>query len=257
MFDESGFVNELKRCDQDSAKQNELWEEFKPSMTTFARKAEWAYRHYLKKTHQTNFEQNFKDDFLNSWYQFYLNTIYRVEQFEPPNENLQKTVFIGWHFPEYPRLAEMVDQMNILVLIASEHSWLLENMKEENVLLFRKEGVSSKLIRALANHRPIYAMLDYCYSTSQSLDVDFLGYPAKTPFGLIKLAIKYGYQFRFVNMRDKELVIKKFEGPDQSDVHDVLEFYNKEIEAAIMEAPSRWLLWPSVDNRWRDVNYDL
>jgi len=257
MYDEYEFVCELKRCNNDIARQNELWDQFKPSMTSFAKKAQWAYHHYLKKIHLTDSELNFTDEFLNNWYQFYLNTIHETEQSVLPTESLHRTILIGWHFPEYPQLAEMVDKLDILVLIASEHSWLLEKLKEENVLLFRKEGPSSKLLRAFAAHRPIYAMLDYCYSTSPSLDVDFLGYPAKTPFGLIKLAIRFGYQFKFVNIDNKKLLIKNFEGSDFLEVQEVLQFFNKEIETAIMKSPSRWLLWPSVDNRWQNVDYDL
>jgi len=170
--------------------------------------------------------------------------------------DLTRRVLVTWHFPEYPLLLPLVARQDALVLIAQRAAWLEAVPLGAELCLFREPGGAMAVARAFRAHRPIVAMLDYCYDETASVIADFCGYPARTPAGVFRLAHRFGYELTVVQLdaNGEPAVVDSF-FPD-ADAVDAASRVNATLERSIFAAPARWLLWASIDRRWLDVDYE-
>jgi hypothetical protein len=170
--------------------------------------------------------------------------------------DLTRRVLVTWHFPEYPLLLPLVGRQEALVLIAKQAAWLDAASQGAELCLFRQPGGAMTVARAFRSHRPVVAMLDYCYDETASVVASFCGYPARTPAGVFHLAHRFGYELVMVELNAYgEPAIADSFVPD-ADVAAAAARVNAVLERSIFTAPPRWLLWASVDRRWLGVNYD-
>lgn len=218
-----------------------------------ADKALWAYYHFIKRTDARLVEIDFKSNYLKSCQDFSFNAISSNTTVNLSFDS--NTLYLCWHYPEYPILIRSFPKHDILVLIADDANWITDILPDDVVFNFRKPSLSKKLINAFRQGIPVGCMFDYCYPTSKSLLSNFLGYPSRTPFGIIKLACMFNYSIVLITYEDQF----RFERvSSESNSYPILiDSINKKIENAILKCPSRWLLWPSINNRWQNVNYEL
>lgn len=170
--------------------------------------------------------------------------------------DLTRRVLVTWHFPEYPLLLPLVGRQQALVLIAQQAAWLDAASQGAELCLFRQPGGAMTVARAFRAHRPIVAMLDYCYEETASVIASFCGYPARTPAGVFHLAHRFGYELVVVELNaDGEPTVADSFMPG-ADVAAAAARVNAVLERSIFAAPPRWLLWASVDRRWLGVEYE-
>lgn len=222
-----------------------------------ARKSYWAYEHFCTRMgHEILSPAWFQQRYLEAWSDFFLSAAQasRGQRLILPKVETQKKIFIVWHFPEYPLLLPAVRDINALVLIAQQAQWMKLAAGENHLFNFLTAKNNLQLIRAFRLNQPIVAMMDYCYENTSCSEIEFLSYKAKTPNGLIKLAKRYQYTIEIISLTDGLVqVLDSIPTPLYS-MHDILSLINNLIEKAILSNPPRWLLWPSVDNRWIGVN---
>jgi hypothetical protein len=220
--------------------------------------AVWAYSHYLNISGNRNIGDaaEFIEHYENSWSDFLLNAAGALETtLKDPALTYKQQLLIGWHCPEYPLWLPFASRHEILVLVARAETWMSSTINEEYLHCFRTQAISSKLPRALARRKPIFAMMDYCYEDTHSETAEFLGYPARTPAGLIQLAKRYDYDIVFLTMRNDSIVPTQPFNVKSMSVSQIIKDLNAIIEREILRCPARWLLWPSVDRRWVGVDY--
>lgn len=219
------------------------------------KKALWSYYHFIKKIDFPFVELDFEKHFATNWERF--NQYATSDKKLPENPTLNNgTLYLCWHFPEYPLLLKSIAKGDILILVADNSEWIVNSISEEKIYNFKESSFNSKLIHALKRKIPIICMFDYYYSSSKYIISDFLGYPSKTPYGIIKLALLFEYSINLItDNKDTSGILINDIGLNS--LQKTIDFINKKIETAILEIPSRWLLWPSIDNRWQNVDYEL
>jgi len=224
------------------------------------KKAAWAYYHFIKKNNISSVELDFEKHFAFSWEMF---NYYATFNYNPIKNSPLKDecLYLCWHFPEYPLLLKSISKNEALILVADDNEGLLNIVDKGKIYNFRDNQFSSRLVHSFKKKIPIICMFDYCYSASKYIYSDFLGYPSKTPYGIIKLARLYNYQLNLVVDVDIDIDVDKthvtqMNIPNSDSLQATIDFINKKIETKILEIPSRWLLWPSIDNRWQNVNYE-
>jgi hypothetical protein len=259
---EDHFILRLREGQQEGWTINEQQKEcmqFLAGYHALARKASWAYNHYLRVTgnHPDSDPSSFIEQYLQSWCDFLLNaaTGHTLRDIKEPPLNYNHQLLIGWHCPEYPLWLPYASRHDILVLIARPDTWMSKIVGGKHLYFFRAQKLSSTLPRAFREGKPVFAMMDYCYNETVSINADFLGYPAKTPAGLLYLAQRYKYEIVFLTMRGRLGIAKDCFPADSYQIEECAVRINKLIENEILRQPARWLLWPSVDNRWIGVNY--
>jgi hypothetical protein len=169
--------------------------------------------------------------------------------------DLTRRVLVTWHFPEYPLLLPLVGRQEALVLIAQQAAWLDAASRGAELCLFRQPGGAMTVARAFRGHRPIVAMLDYCYDETASVVASFCGYPTRTPAGVFQLAQRFGYELLVVELDGEGVPAVADSFVPNADVAAAAARVNAVLERSIFAAPPRWLLWASVDRRWLGVDY--
>lgn len=254
--DERQLIFDLRKLQDNAKAQDNLWNAFKVHLIPLAKKAQWAYYHFLRRSEVEEVEESFMEGYLRSWFEFYRNASIASGKSIDNIDCYEKSLFVLWHFPEYPLLTQFVAEHNILALVADRSDWMTQAMGEENQYHFRNGQLSTKLIAALKNGRPVCAMLDYHYDTSKHVWSNFMSYPARTPFGIIKLAQLHGYTIKLVSKREAELGIITQIDTSLFSLQEIIDNINHQIEKEILLHPSQWLLWPSIDRRWLNVDYE-
>jgi len=168
--------------------------------------------------------------------------------------SLERCFILGWHFPEYPGLVTYATRQDMLCLLADSPIWLKHLADSGCTHVFRQSRNQLKLVRALKEGRPIYAMIDHIYPGSPSLTVSFLGYDTRVPSGPFELASRFGYQCSLLTM-PREGRVKSISVP-KGTAAEMAKTATDMLAAEILQIPSRWLMWPAVDQRWVDVDYD-
>jgi hypothetical protein len=255
-FDEDDLVAALKKmsCLPHVASRLRRW--LMTPMDREMRKAYWAYvkaAERLNMPHRATFEL----EYLESWVDYYLHAATVVASDSTiTNSAKERTIFLTWHHPEAPLLMAKIKSLGALTLIAQEAHWMLELMGSGNTLLFRNPSSSISLLKAFRKGRSIACMIDYCYDETVNVKAPFLGYQASTPSGLLILASRFGYQIDFVSYKNKGIFKVASTHASNRTSQDLAAWINTHLEHEIIAEPARWLLWPSVDRRWRDVQYD-
>jgi lauroyl/myristoyl acyltransferase len=175
---------------------------------------------------------------------------------EQPNSNPSERILtVGWHFPEYPYHLQSAVSAGALILVAQRSDWMYSAVPHSNLFCFRGTESMTPLVRAFRNGRQVVVMMDYCYDETSHTVVNFLGYPARTPSGVLTLAARFGYQITSGNHTERcSLVEAKVTGTKS--VPELALAINSHLEQEILAAPAEWLLWASVDRRWIGVDYE-
>ncbi len=168
----------------------------------------------------------------------------------PAGSRLERALYLGWHFPEYPLWLENLSRWGLLILVARLAAWMEETTGRDALCDFRDPALNLALPRALKAGRPVFAMFDYCYPDSHALETEFLGLPARTPAGLLLLARRFGYTVHVVSVREGLPAILDTFDPAALPVEECARRINATLEAEILRDPPRWLLWPMGEERW-------
>lgn len=222
-----------------------IWNEQMPML----RKARWAYAHYCDITGRSACAPEFVQEHARCWQDCILSIANRAEPVSFPSVDAGHTLFLGWHFPEWPRLASFVRKLQFVVLVADEGAIIRDLLPAENVLNFRAKG-AFRLLREMRSGRPVYAMMDYVYPETHAITAPFLGYPVRTPGGLFALAARHRYRIAFLRPSGDTVQIADVLDPARHSVESCAEWTNALLEQAILCSPARWLLWCSLPNRW-------
>jgi hypothetical protein len=255
-MDDSVILEEVRRYSGDRKKQRVCCDRILAQAKPIARKALWAYSHYLLRTGQdAHVEPTFIEGYLHAWRDSILYLANGADhlKFDVVGD-LSHTVIAGWHFPEHTALISKVAEANALVLVAEEQAWM-RPLRERNCLYCFREGFSLALPRALSAGRPVFAMFDFCYPETRHIITDFLSYPTRMPAGLLQLARRYNYALRLASIRGRKIqFVANISSQDRDETQIAAEL-NRKLEREILRRPERWLMWPSVDQRWIGVDY--
>ncbi len=256
-FDEDDLVATLKNMPSEPYVINRLSRWLMVSMNDEIRKAYWAYG---KAAERLNLPQRFtfELEYLTSWSEYYLHAATSVASDTTTvlDSVKEHTILATWHHPEAPLLMSEIKRIGALTLIAQEARWMVDLMGASNTLLFRDNPSSAiHLLRAFRKGRSIACMIDYCYDETVNVEAPFLGYQSATPIGLLMLASNFGYKIDLVSYKYNNACIIASEYASNWKAEDLAIWINSHLESEIISEPARWLLWPSVDRRWRNVRY--
>lgn len=229
-------------------KKNSTLEFVLDNHRTLAKKSFWMYKKLKSLGSNLEDTSNFESKYLQSWIVYYLSaSLLTTNNKQLGISNNEPTLYITYHFPEYPLLGEFVNKYDILTMVASDSLWLSNFIKDEaNLYNFRSPKLSSKLVRAFKERKSILAMFDYCYETSRSITSNFLGIEVKTPYAILILAKRHNYKVKFI-YDNNGFYIK--ECPEDNYLA-LTQTINNLITERIYKNPAQWLLWPSLDTRW-------
>ncbi len=163
-----------------------------------------------------------------------------------------RTLVVMWHFPEYPKCIQLLRQNDAVLLVARYAEWMSPLQREGKLLNFR-DGLVVGLVDVLKRGKPIVTMLDYCYDNTHSIFVPFLGHDCRTATGLLKLAERFNYAKFLLGSREGQITLDQIPYEDES-IEATAWRINRLIETQILLDPPRWLLWPSLDARWRRLS---
>jgi len=214
-----------------------------------ARKAQWVFRQCLGES-PGPVEVYYRH--IEAWREFLLSAArgHGPGDVVPAGVGLERGLFLGWHFPEYPLWLENMSRWGLLLLVARVSAWMAETTGRDALCNFRDPALNLAIPRALKAGRPIFAMFDYCYPDSHSVVTRFLGRPTRTPGGLLHFARRFGYTAHVVSVRDGLPVILDRFHPAEFPVEECARRINAAIESEILRDPTRWLLWPIAEDRW-------
>jgi hypothetical protein len=216
---------------------------------TVARKGEWVMRRCLgdARTPAAAYQRH-----LEAWREFLLAAARGrgPGAVVPEGTHPERSLYFGWHFPEYPLWLENMSRWGLLLLVARVSAWMEEITGPEALCNFRDPALNFAIPRALKAGRPIYAMFDYCYPDSYSVVTGFLGRPARTPGGLLELARRFGYRVHVVSVKEGLPVFLDVFDPAPLPVEECARRINSAIETEILRDPARWLLWAIAEDRW-------
>ncbi|MDO9048871.1 MAG: hypothetical protein Q7U66_14220 [Methylobacter sp.] len=255
-FDEDDLVAALKNmsCAPHMVSRLRRW--LIPHMDREMHKAYWAY---VKAAERLNmpYRATFELEYLESWADYYLHAATAVASDASTLDGAkERTILLTWHHPEAPLLMAKIQSLGALTLIAQEARWMLELMGAGNTLLFRNPSSGISLLKAFRKGQTIACMMDYCYDETVNVKIPFLGYQAATPAGLLMLASRFGYQIDFISYKNNSACIIASTHARNRTAEDLAVWINALLEHEIIAEPTRWLLWPSVDRRWRGVQYE-
>lgn len=167
--------------------------------------------------------------------------------------SLERRLYLGWHFPEHPLWMAHARAGDWLIVAARRSPWVEAVVGPERLYAFRQNDLGLEVARALRRGRPLFAMFDFCYEDSLSVVSPFLGGPARTPAGLLRLAAQFGYTARVISGDERSAGILDTFELSEGDVQSHADRANRAIEGAILMDPARWLLWSA----WEYRRYDL
>lgn len=198
-------------------------------------------------------EDCFIDGYLESWEVFFLRASKIYSQNRPLGLRFDNSrIYATWHFPEYPSFVRGLVDSSATILLARDVPWIKRIIPSERLIVFRSSAVR-KLSHVFQSRLPVVFMFDYCYAETRSLSSNFLGFPCKTPIGLLQLSIRYDYAVSFLTSEGvtlKEIQLDGFDSSSLDKVQSMADNLNELVQAEILKSPPRWLLWPSIDSRW-------
>lgn len=122
-----------------------------------------------------------------------------------------------------------------------------------------KGKAARKILRSLAENRPVAVLIDQRVTRREAIRVDFFGRPANTTPIIAQLAIKQGAVVvpsfcrrlpdnRYEIVFEPMLSFAKATNPDAETIHAATQAMTATIEAAIRRTPQQWF-W--LHDRWR------
>lgn len=254
MKTEDEIISELDLTRTDLSHQFRTYNFIRREYTGLAIRANKLYSFVFTRLQRPTISGDcFIENYLDSWERYLL----RASQvhYHPvllgtrfSNGNIYAT----WHFPEYPSFLRCLVDSDAFVLLARDVPWIKKVIPPERLIIFRSNSVR-RLAHAFQLRQPIVCMFDYCYAETRSLMSSFLGFPCKTPSGLLELLIRYNYSLKFLTsdgLTVKARPVAEHDSSSADCVQTLADSLNELIEAEILHSPCRWLLWPSIDTRW-------
>jgi len=257
---EDKIIIELSKLIKDGKDTSFLLKQYEQSQNFVLRKGAWAYFHYYRRIKEK--PRYDYDQFLykhgKAWDDFLLSAakvICGCGQISIETLNIsKKNMYLTWHFPEYPLFSKLFSS-NSLVFIARDAAWMQKTLKKDNLFNFKKSKLKT-ILKKFQEGYPVTAMMDFCYPETNSINTTFLGYPARTPVGILKLGYQYGYNINVLGWNGTSPeILATFNSHDCS-LYDQVSIINNKFEKNILRDPTVWLLWSSVDHRWVGVDYN-
>lgn len=253
MTDTQSLLCEFASYPQDTARQVSVLNQLIQTDDQMLTAAELTYSDFCELS-EVPHDHRFLPKFIDAWTDFTRNALSHVGPVQPEIRPVElgeetPTLLIVWHFPEYPLLLRQLLARRIMVAVAQDADWLRPLAEAGLTANFRSGRGLIALRRVWQARQSIAMMLDYCYSGTRHRVVDFLGYPCRTPSGLIELALRLNYSIRLVSVSDHCIQSEPLPELRTKSVDAVLQSLNTAISNYIKEQPARWLLWPSLSTR--------
>ncbi|MBJ2157936.1 hypothetical protein [Variovorax sp. IB41] len=249
-MNEESLIAKLRKLRDDSIGRQDLLSQTWDKSSPMVRK---AFKNYKIVTNRLGSGYLDESDFING----YLNSCYKnAEQaagtaISSRAVNLEggsKTLYLCWHFRDYPTLRPILLAHKAIILVARDADWLEDLTSAGLTFNFRSGKPISKLVREMRNGTPIVAMFDYCYEETKQEIVNFLSYPVRTPIGILKLGKLFNYEIRVLGPVKKDIgTLSHFK--EINNVSALATTINSEISNAILRNPTEWLMWPALDQR--------
>ncbi len=174
---------------------------------------------------------------------FLLNASFASERPCEIKADVRKTLFVGWHFPEFPLAIVHGSKHDVLTLIARQAQWMDKFESTGCLFNFQSSQTALALARRFAAGQCVFAMMDYCYEETSWVPARLLGQMVKVPAGVLKLACRFDYRIAFVSLRgDSICEVDSFAAKD-SGIDGSAQRINDTLEQEILRTPPRWLLW--------------
>lgn len=215
-----------------------------------------VFRHIIRETlSNLNITENIENDF----YQLSVNKPKLLDELLGAESKLVLTAHTGnWEllaslisnkYSPVTTIARSARSKNVQKLLVTQR-------EESKIKTIWRDSESSKesikeLIKAFKNGEIIAALIDQD-TRVDSTHVKFMGYDAKTPDSLCKLAKKYNSQiyYCFNAMKSPNHLYLEIEKIDSSlEVKEMLSEYNKALEEFIKRFPEQWVWF---HKRWRN-----
>jgi hypothetical protein len=236
--------------ENNSINRKELIKEFLISeIFPLTKKILWAFDE-IKKVNPilSNIDNTkFINEFYERQFEFYEN-ILKVGSLKKNKIDFSRTVLFSYHFSKYPFIANFLDTDNIKILVARNSFWIQNIFNSSNLINFRESG-KFQIIKSFIKGETFFSMFDYNYQETRSIKSNFLSISSNTPIGLIELTKKYDYKLKILGVENFEITVTEIKTKDKS-VQELADELNNVLSLKIINNPSDWLLWPSIDRRW-------
>lgn len=251
MTDSEVLLRQFGDYPHDTERQDEAAARLIETDTAMLAAAECTYFDHCSASNR-RVDRNFRPKFVRAWSAFTRNALSHIGPARPDVIAVElqaaaPTLYVLWHFPEYPLLMGNLLGQNVTVAVAQDSEWLRPLARVGLAANFNRTGGLMALRRACEKRQPVAMMLDYCYEGTRHRVADFLGLPCKTPSGLIEVSLRLGYAICLVSSSDLSIRVEQV--PPHQDVNDCIHWLNARISEHIERDPTRWLLWPSLNSR--------
>ena len=247
------LVEQLVTCAASRESQAKIIE---PLVTSDVAMFDAALKAYFRHFSASNIEPDplFLTQFTEAWVDFTINALANVAKIRPATQVEDfslpggRILYATWHFPEYPLILDELVRKNIIAVVAQNSFWMRKLEINRLTLNFNTAANIFRLRRVLEAGQPLLMMFDYCYSGTRNRSVQFMGEPTATPSGLIEWARRHGYEVRFITIQGSQFHSEAILCAN-SPALETMAALNVRIESDILAAPSKWLLWGSLEAR--------
>jgi hypothetical protein len=153
------------------------------------------------------------------------------------------TLYLGWHFPELPRVFASLRDNGVRVVVGQLPSWLAP-FGDLTIDLSLEAG-AGPLMTALANGQSVALIVDHALPGSVTTDFPFLGLRRKMADGALQAAVDAEYQVQFLAPRAGRVEVA-YQWDPSSVPADPASTVNSWLENEVTVAPQRWLVWPQL-----------
>jgi len=195
--------------------------------------------------------QRFAELNSQAWFEMFRN----LARWQSSGQNIdlpasERILVVGWHFPELPLILAWAKRARLLALVSQDAPWLEDLRQAGCTANFRMEADVQRLVAEMGHGRNIAAMLDHVYPDTEQVRANFLGRPARTPCGILKLGISLGYTLALVAPRGEKIQVVATAKAEGMDVAGLAGLVNGWIEKEIVARPERWLMWSALPYRF-------
>lgn len=217
-----------------------------------------AYR-FVRRHGSVVYDRHFKSKFIDSWCQFIINAISGATPTAAASDvqagncfdcHDRPTLYLCWHFPEYPLIMERLIEKRIVTVVAKNAAWMQRLHECDLTANFRSVSGRHKLHKHFKYRSSILAMIDYCYEETKSEITPFLGVLCRTPAGIIRRCMLLNYRIVVISCEEGCFIAEEINNRENRDnINHVLTEINSRVSVRISRNPARWLLWPSLASR--------
>lgn len=251
-FDDDALIAALRADPELASRGLRRW--LAAALDDEVRKAHWTYRKVASRLGWPK-RPTFESEYIENSADYY-RCAASVSATAASLPMAPRELWLAWHHPAAPRLMAGVADAGVLTLIAQRADWMLALMGERNTLSFRAPGSGIRLLRAFREGRAVACMIDFCYPESACAEGPFLGFRVRTPIGVLALASRFGYRLTLIGYRGGTPTIAARVDATGRLVDELVDWANHGLQQQIAADPAAWLLWPTLDRRACDLDYD-